>query len=80
MTMKICDAPSQLANKSSDSEKKPQWFTFEHSQFYQSIQNLFLSAVERTDSDFLVNLIRRCPYHVDSLIQLSELCEFLIFL
>ncbi|XP_023298433.2 transcription factor 25 [Lucilia cuprina] len=54
---------------------KIHWFAFEHSQYYQSVQNLFLSALERTDSDFLINLIRRCPYHVDSLIQLSELCK-----
>ncbi|XP_065359710.1 ribosome quality control complex subunit TCF25 [Calliphora vicina] len=54
---------------------KVQWFSFEHSPYYQSAQNLFLSALERTDSDFLINLIRRCPYHVDSLIQLSELCK-----
>lgn len=54
---------------------KIQWFAFEHSQYYQSVQNLFLTALERTDSDFLINLIRKCPYHVDSLIQLSELCK-----
>lgn len=54
---------------------KIQWFAFEHSQYYQSVQNLFLTALERTDSDFLINLIRRCPYHVDSLVQLSELCK-----
>lgn len=57
---------------------KIQWFAFEHSQYYQSVQNLFLTALERTDSDFLINLIRKCPYHVDSLIQLSELCKFML--
>ncbi|XP_067644356.1 ribosome quality control complex subunit TCF25 [Eurosta solidaginis] len=76
ITMKPVQLPEQLATtSSSNTMEKIQWFAFEHSQYYQSVQNMFLQAVERTDSDFFVSLIRRCPYHVDSLIQLSELCK-----
>ncbi|TDG52674.1 hypothetical protein AWZ03_000907 [Drosophila navojoa] len=56
-------------------EENVQWFTFQHSQYYQGIQHMFLSALERMDSEFLITLIKRCPYHVDSLIQLSEVCK-----
>lgn len=80
INMRPCQAPDNATSTSTmarvGSMDKVQWFAFEHSQYYQSVQNLFLTALERTDSDFLINLIRRCPYHVDSLIQLSELCKY----
>ncbi|XP_030373230.1 transcription factor 25 [Scaptodrosophila lebanonensis] len=79
ITMKSLPMPdtpdSSTSPKIQINDEKVQWFTFEHSQYYQGIQHMFLSALERTDSDFLINLIKRCPYHVDSLIQLSELCK-----
>uniref|UniRef100_A0A1I8MQK8 Uncharacterized protein n=1 Tax=Musca domestica TaxID=7370 RepID=A0A1I8MQK8_MUSDO len=79
INMRPCQAPDNATSTSTMARVGPmdkvQWFAFEHSQYYQSVQNLFLTALERTDSDFLINLIRRCPYHVDSLIQLSELCK-----
>lgn len=62
----------KMLPKSNDSNT---WFTFEHSKFYQTVEELFLSAVKQTDTDFLVNLMKKCPYHVDSLIQLSEFCK-----
>lgn len=76
--MKAVQPPDQLAGPSRvhiNPLDKIQWFAFEHSAYYQGIQNLFLQAVERTDSEFLISLIKRCPYHVDSLIQLSEICK-----
>lgn len=60
---------------SADHANSVVWFAFEHSKYYQNVQNMFLSAVEKMDSDFLIRIIKRCPYHVDSLIQLSELCK-----
>ncbi|XP_018805102.1 PREDICTED: transcription factor 25 [Bactrocera latifrons] len=78
ISMKAVQPPDQLAGPSRahiNPLEKIQWFAFEHSAYYQGIQNLFLQAVERTDSEFFISLIRRCPYHVDSLIQLSELCK-----
>lgn len=77
ITMRSIQSPDNAGTSQSTVHcgiDKIQWFAFEHSQYYQSVQNLFLTALERTDSDFLIDLIRRCPYHVDSLIQLSELC------
>ncbi|KAH8351404.1 hypothetical protein KR059_001462 [Drosophila kikkawai] len=79
ITMKLLPAPdspsvsskSILDNGSGD----VQWFAFEHSQYYQGVQHMFLSALERIDSEFLITLIKRCPYHVDSLVQLSEVCK-----
>lgn len=72
ITMKPCAPPE---NSESFSDDKTQWFAFEHSQFYQGVQNMFLAALDTTDSDQLVNLFSRCPYHVDTLIQLSEMCK-----
>lgn len=52
-----------------------QWFKFEHNQTYRSLQQRFLAAVESMDSDNIIKIINQQPYHVDSLIQLSELCK-----
>uniref|UniRef100_A0A0K8TSD3 Putative transcription factor 25 n=1 Tax=Tabanus bromius TaxID=304241 RepID=A0A0K8TSD3_TABBR len=51
------------------------WFTFEHNKSYQQWQQTFLAAVESMDSENIIKIINRQPYHVDSLIQLSELCK-----
>ncbi|XP_055376337.1 transcription factor 25 [Condylostylus longicornis] len=76
ISMKPCEPPALTTNEENlINHSAATWFAFEHSKFYQSVQSMFLSAVESTDSDFLVSLIKRCPYHVDSLIQLSELCK-----
>lgn len=52
-----------------------QWFKFEHSATYRQLQKKFLTAVESMDSDNIIAMINEQPYHVDSLIQLSELCK-----
>lgn len=51
------------------------WFTFEHNSSYRLLQEKFLKAVESMDSDNIIQVINQQPYHVDSLIQLSELCK-----
>lgn len=51
------------------------YFTFEHSHSYQNIQKEFLSAVSSSTPDDIVRIINDYPYHVDALIQLSELCK-----
>uniref|UniRef100_A0A1B0CVA6 Transcription factor 25 n=2 Tax=Lutzomyia longipalpis TaxID=7200 RepID=A0A1B0CVA6_LUTLO len=56
-------------------DKGVTYFTFEHSQSYRQVQNKFLAAVESMDSDNIIQIINQQPYHVDSLIQLSELCK-----
>ncbi|KAH8361425.1 hypothetical protein KR084_001918 [Drosophila pseudotakahashii] len=78
ITMKLLpapDSPSVSSKSITDSGSEVQWFAFEHSQYYQGVQHMFLSALERIDSEFLITLIKRCPYHVDSLVQLSEVCK-----
>ncbi|XP_017074174.1 transcription factor 25 isoform X2 [Drosophila eugracilis] len=78
ITMKLLpapDSPSVSSKSITDNGADIQWFAFEHSQYYQGVQHMFLSALERIDSGFLITLIKRCPYHVDSLVQLSEVCK-----
>ncbi|XP_017016628.1 ribosome quality control complex subunit TCF25 isoform X1 [Drosophila kikkawai] len=79
ITMKLLPAPDSpsVSSKSilDNGSGEVQWFAFEHSQYYQGVQHMFLSALERIDSEFLITLIKRCPYHVDSLVQLSEVCK-----
>lgn len=55
--------------------KGVQWFVFEHSITYRQLQHKFLAAVESMDSDNIIKIINQQPYHVDSLIQMSELCK-----
>lgn len=50
-------------------------FTFEHSTSYRVLQQRFLAAVESMESDNIIQIINQQPYHVDSLIQLSEMCK-----
>ncbi|CAA9997450.1 unnamed protein product [Nesidiocoris tenuis] len=52
-----------------------QYFTYEHSLNYQQIQMKFLEAVESLHPDYIVNIINNHPYHVDALLQLSDLCK-----
>lgn len=59
-------------------ETKPggiQYFVYEHSSNYKQIQNKFLDAVESFNPDNIVSIINEHPYHVDALIQLSDLCK-----
>nr|CAI5846834.1 unnamed protein product [Callosobruchus analis] len=52
-----------------------QYFAYEHSQSYRQVQNKFLDAVESLNPDNIVAIINEHPYHVDALIQLSDLCK-----
>uniref|UniRef100_A0A3P9H7C4 Transcription factor 25 (basic helix-loop-helix) n=1 Tax=Oryzias latipes TaxID=8090 RepID=A0A3P9H7C4_ORYLA len=52
-----------------------QYFTFEHSRDYQHVQFKFLDAVESMDPNNIVALLQLNPYHIDSLLQLSDVCR-----
>ncbi|XP_076358427.1 LOW QUALITY PROTEIN: nuclear localized protein 1 [Tachypleus tridentatus] len=52
-----------------------QFFTFEHSKQYQTVQFQFLDAVESFNPDNIVSLLNMHPYHVDALIQFSDICK-----
>ncbi|XP_032983110.1 transcription factor 25 isoform X2 [Rhinolophus ferrumequinum] len=51
-------------------------FAFEHNEEYQQAQLRFLSAVESMEPNNIVVLLQTSPYHVDSLLQLSDACRF----
>uniref|UniRef100_A0A673KQY4 Transcription factor 25 (basic helix-loop-helix) n=1 Tax=Sinocyclocheilus rhinocerous TaxID=307959 RepID=A0A673KQY4_9TELE len=52
-----------------------QRFTFEHNRDYQQVQFKFLDAVESMDPNNFVVLLQLNPYHIDSLLQLSDVCR-----
>ncbi|GAA6093856.1 transcription factor 25 [Tachysurus ichikawai] len=52
-----------------------QFFAFEHSRDYQQVQFKFLDAVESMDPNNIVALLQLNPYHIDSLLQLSDVCR-----
>ncbi|XP_055363427.1 transcription factor 25 [Betta splendens] len=51
------------------------YFTFEHNRDYQQVQFKFLDAVESMDPNNIVALLQLNPYHIDSLLQLSDVCR-----
>ncbi|NWY65632.1 TCF25 factor, partial [Erithacus rubecula] len=58
-----------------DTRRGVQHFTFEHHREYQQVQFKFLEAVESMDPNNIVLLLQMNPYHVDSLLQLSDVCR-----
>ncbi|XP_062965564.1 ribosome quality control complex subunit TCF25 isoform X2 [Cynocephalus volans] len=59
-----------------ESKKGLSFFTFEHNEEYQQAQHKFLVAVESMEPNNIVVLLQTNPYHVDSLLQLSDACRF----
>ncbi|XP_056268951.1 transcription factor 25 [Pseudoliparis swirei] len=57
------------------SKEGVQYFTFEHGRQYQQVQFKFLDAVESMDPNNIVALLQLNPYHIDSLLQLSDVCR-----
>ncbi|XP_042902172.1 ribosome quality control complex subunit TCF25 isoform X2 [Parasteatoda tepidariorum] len=51
------------------------YFAFEHSKQYQTIQLQFLEAVESFNPENIVALLNTYPYHIDALLQLSDICK-----
>uniref|UniRef100_A0A182K0P4 Transcription factor 25 n=1 Tax=Anopheles christyi TaxID=43041 RepID=A0A182K0P4_9DIPT len=78
--MNLVQAPEQGTSTSATGpkaifDKNVIYFAFEHSPSYRQVQQKFLDAVESMDSENIIRIINQYPYHVDSLIQLSELCK-----
>lgn len=48
------------------------YFAYEHSSQYQQVQFKFYEAVESLDPQNIGNILQMQPYHIDALIQLSE--------
>ncbi|XP_077993658.1 ribosome quality control complex subunit TCF25-like [Glandiceps talaboti] len=68
-------AKSGLSMKYISKVKGCECFTFEHSKDYQQVQFKFLDAVESLNPNNIVEILNMHPYHIDSLIQLSEVCK-----
>jgi len=55
--------------------QKGQWFTLTHSQEYQDTQRRFLAAVDSLNPNSIVGILNTSPAHIDSLLQLSDICK-----
>ncbi|KAI9249156.1 transcriptional repressor TCF25-domain-containing protein [Phascolomyces articulosus] len=51
------------------------YYTFKHNEEYQDAQLEFLNAVATHDPNALMFLVSRYPYHVDGLLQVSEMAK-----
>ncbi|KAJ2659305.1 hypothetical protein IWW48_003548 [Coemansia sp. RSA 1200] len=51
------------------------WFAVEHSERFRAVQVEFLEAVVRNDADAIAAIVYHHPYHVDALLQLSEIIK-----
>ncbi|XP_043210728.1 transcription factor 25-like [Amphibalanus amphitrite] len=52
-----------------------QWFQFVHGPQYQEVEHQFLAAVESVNPDNILALMNRHPGHVNSMLQLSDVCR-----
>jgi len=68
-------ARSGLSMRPVDSTQGGSWFTLDHSPTYQATQMRFLSAVESLNPDLIVALLNTHPMHIDSMLQLSDICK-----
>ncbi|GAA47284.1 transcription factor 25 [Clonorchis sinensis] len=57
-----------------DMERLPDGsYTFTHNKDYRNIQKAFYSALDSMDLNNFMHILTDCPYHIDSLLQLSEI-------
>ncbi|KAI8849789.1 transcriptional repressor TCF25-domain-containing protein [Chytridium lagenaria] len=69
--MQMVSAPSRAG----DSDPQPGVFQFVYSQSYLEVQQIFQICVDSHDPQTLTNLLRSNPYHIDALLQLSEVAR-----
>ncbi|XP_018368623.1 PREDICTED: transcription factor 25 [Trachymyrmex cornetzi] len=51
------------------------YFVYEHSASYKEIQQKFLQAVESLNPENIISIMNAHSYHIDSLLQVSEMCK-----
>jgi len=68
-------ARTGLSMRPIESDVAGSWFTYDHSPSYQQVQMRFLSAVESLNPDSIVAILNNQPMHIDSLLQLSDICK-----
>lgn len=47
-------------------------FSFQHSKAYQDVQRMFLECIKTHGPNTIAHVLHMYPYHIDSLLQLSE--------
>nr|CAG4645738.1 EOG090X0BCY [Lynceus sp. MCZ IZ 141354] len=51
------------------------YFKYEHKREYRKIQQQFWAAVDSLNPENIIGLVNAYPYHIDSLLQLSDICR-----
>lgn len=62
----------ELLGRKSTTFREEKWWTFTHSQSYKKAELRFLSAVAVGDPNAFAEILRESPWHIDTLLQLSE--------
>ncbi|XP_071814167.1 ribosome quality control complex subunit TCF25-like isoform X2 [Apostichopus japonicus] len=62
-----------LSMEKASSQGEYNYFCYQHSKDYQQVQFKFLDAVESLNPNNIMELVRMYPYHLDSLLQLSDI-------
>ncbi|KAI9759975.1 MAG: hypothetical protein M1835_000266 [Candelina submexicana] len=65
------ECPSSKASKEDTAVE----YRFVHNKNYQAIQQTFVLCVERSDVQGIMNILHENPYHIASLLQLSEVAK-----
>lgn len=74
LTMRLLTTP-ELARKSKPQDPQERWWTVEHDLSYRAVQFQFLQTVQMGDHTGFMELIRERPWHIDTLLQLSEVAR-----
>lgn len=56
-----------------EADSQATWIKFVHTKKYRTAQLLFLEILQQADGNRLFEALRLTPYHIDSLLQLSEM-------
>lgn len=64
-----------LSMKLLETKDGASYFVFDHNSSYQAVEKKFLDAVESLHPDNIVAVINMHSYHVNSLLQLSDICR-----
>jgi hypothetical protein len=64
-----------MSMEMTESKNNVQYFMFKHSLAYQQVQLSFMQAVASLDHNNIAAVLNLYPYHIDSLLQLSEVCR-----
>ncbi|KAJ3193990.1 Transcription factor 25 [Irineochytrium annulatum] len=65
----------QSPSRPGDADVHPGVFAFTYSSTYLEIQAMFLKCVNSHDPDTIANLLHAYPFHVDALLQMSEVAR-----